>query len=161
MPFHFMLCRKIKFLQFWNSRMNGKGKKRNPTTWYNPSQCPSGFDFVIRVSQKFVFSHLKSTQYKKLCDIHKLEFEILQITCENWNKEHQTLSFQFFTNRFNILISNFNKWTAKHLAQASCTELTWYIRKVHIFWEWDKIWKKIICLVFTLMSNVKLSGRFL
>ena len=28
MPFHFMLCRKIKFLQFWNSRMNGKGKKK-------------------------------------------------------------------------------------------------------------------------------------
>ena len=48
------------------------------------------------------------------------------------NKEHQTLSFQFFTNRFSILmffvfffhvvckISNSNK----HLAQASCTELT-------------------------------------
>ena len=52
------------------------------------------------------------------------------------NKEHHTLSFQCFTNRFNILmffvlffhgvckISNFNLWTAKHLVQASCTELT-------------------------------------
>ena len=48
----------------------------------------------------------------------------------------QAISFQFFINRFSILmffamllyvickISNFNKWTAKHLAQAFCTELT-------------------------------------
>ena len=42
-----------------------------------------------------------------------------------------TVSFQFFTNKSSILIfpvickiSNFNMWTAKHLAQASCTELT-------------------------------------
>ena len=56
--------------------------------------------------------------------IHILEFEILQITWNKWNKEHQTLKVQFFTNRFSILISNFNKWTVKHLAQASCTELT-------------------------------------
>ena len=68
---------------------------------------------------------------------HILRSEILQITWKNETK-HQTLSFQFFTNRFSILmffilffhvvckISNFNKWTAKYLAQASrsCTELT-------------------------------------
>ena len=67
--------------------------------------------------------------------VHILKFEILQITWKKWNKEHQTLSFPFFTNRFSILmffvlffhvvckISNFDKWTAKHLAKAS-TELT-------------------------------------
>ena len=72
----------------------------------------------------------------KCFGVHILKFEILQITWKKWNKEHQTLSFQFFTNRFSILmffvlffhvvykISNFNKWTAKHLAQTSCTELT-------------------------------------
>ena len=44
---------------------------------------------------------------------------------KKWNKEHQTLSFQFFTNRFSILmffvlffhvvckISNFNMWTTR------------------------------------------------
>ena len=53
----------------------------------------------------------------KCFSVHILKFEILQIT---WHK-HQTLSFQFFTDRFNILmffvlffhvvfkISNFNK----------------------------------------------------
>ena len=66
---------------------------------------------------------------------HILKFEILQITWKKWNKEHQTLSFQFFINKsilmFSLLIfhvvckiSNFDMWTAKHLAQASCTELT-------------------------------------
>ena len=61
-------------------------------------------------------------------------------TCKSheikWSKEYQTLSFQFFTNRFSILIflilffhvvckiSNFDKWTAKHLVQAPFTELT-------------------------------------
>ena len=55
---------------------------------------------------------------------------------KKWNKEHQTLSFQFFINKSRILmlfvlffqvvgkISNFNIWTAKHLVKASCTELT-------------------------------------
>jgi hypothetical protein len=44
--------------------------------------------------------------------------------------EHQTLIFQYFDVLcfvfFHVVckISNFNKWTAKHLAQASCTELT-------------------------------------
>ena len=68
--------------------------------------------------------------------VHISKFEILQITWKNWSKEHQTLSFQFFTNRSIILmvfvllfhvvckISNFNMWTATNLAQASCTELT-------------------------------------
>ena len=32
--------------------------------------------------------------------VHLLKFEILQITWEKWNKEHQTHSFQFFSYRF-------------------------------------------------------------
>ena len=52
------------------------------------------------------------------------------------NKEHQTLSFQLFTNRFSILMFfvsffkwfarflNSNQWIAKHLAQDSSSKLT-------------------------------------
>ena len=51
-------------------------------------------------------------------------------------KRTEDFSFQFFINKSSILmlfvlffhvvweISNFNMWTAKHLAQASCTEFT-------------------------------------
>ena len=72
----------------------------------------------------------------KFFAVHLLKFEILQITWKKWNKKHQTLSFQLFINRSSILmffvlffhvvckISNFDMWTAKHLVQASCTELT-------------------------------------
>jgi hypothetical protein len=72
----------------------------------------------------------------------------LEITFKKWNKEHQTLSFQFFINRSSILmlfvlffhvvckISNSNMWTSKHLAQAFCTELTlWKTIKHYFFHE--------------------------
>ena len=36
--------------------------------------------------------------------VHIFKFEILQITLKKLNKEHQTLSFQFFTNKVHILI---------------------------------------------------------
>ena len=65
-----------------------------------------------------------------------------QIICDSlikiWNKEHQIFSYEFFTNRAIILmffvlffhvvceISNLNRWTAKHLAQASCTEFKYF-----------------------------------
>ena len=63
-----------------------------------------------------------------LCSSH-IKIWNLQITWKKWSKEHQTLSFQFLTSRSNILaffalffhmvckISNFNMWTARHLAQ--------------------------------------------
>ena len=79
--------------------------------------------------------------FAKCFAVHILKFEIFQII---WNKKHQTFSFQFFINRSSILmffvlffhvvckISNFNMWTAKHLAQASCNELTLpQIKKIH------------------------------
>ena len=70
-----------------------------------------------------------------LCGSH-IKIWNLKITWKKWNKEHQTLSFQFLINKSSILmffvlflhvvceISNFNMWTTKHLAQGSCTELT-------------------------------------
>ena len=91
-----------------------------------------------------------------------LKFEILQITWKKWNKEHQTLSFQFFTNIFSILmflvlffhvvfrISNFDKWTAKHFAKASCTELTLlfgYIISVLASVKWGSRRKTILLLL--------------
>ena len=66
---------------------------------------------------------------------------------KKWNKEHQTLSFQFFINDSSILmpfvlffhvvckISYSNMWTAKHFAQGSCTEFTlliWLLRPISI-----------------------------
>jgi hypothetical protein len=85
----------------------------------------------------------------------------LHITWKKWNKEHQTLSFQFFTTIFSILmffvlffhvvfkISTFNKWTPKHLAKASCTELT--LTKMEIF-------KTFQNLVFSFFLFLYLSG---
>ena len=68
--------------------------------------------------------------------VHLLKFEILQTTWRNKTKNIKMLNllvknwklrvwcslFQFFHVIWKI--SNFNMWTAKHLAQASCTELT-------------------------------------
>ena len=59
----------------------------------------------------------------KCLAVQILKFEILQITWKKLNKEPQALSFQFFTNIFSILMC-LALWTAKDLAQASCTELT-------------------------------------
>ena len=75
-------------------------------------------------------------QNKKNRGFGRYPFEILRITWKKWNKEHQTLIFQFFITKSSIFmvfvlffhvvckISNFSMWTAKHLGQASCTELT-------------------------------------
>ena len=68
--------------------------------------------------------------------VHKLRFEILQTTWKNNTENIKTLEvlmknwklrvwcslFHFF--HVICKISNFNMWTAKHLAQASCIELT-------------------------------------
>ena len=85
-----------------------------------------------------VFINFNSVQeaYAKCFAVHILEFEIFQISWNKWNKKHQTLSFQLFINKSSISIifvlffhvvckiSSYNVWTAKHLAQVSCTELT-------------------------------------
>ena len=87
----------------------------------------------------FLWYAIKSTEYKKFasnaCGSH-IKIWNLANHLKEMKQKHQTLSFQFFINKSNILmffvlffhvvckISNFYMWTAKHLAQASCTELT-------------------------------------
>ena len=68
--------------------------------------------------------------------VHILKFEILQPTWNNKTKniksarfideKLKTKSLMFFITFFHVIckISNFIMWTAKHLAQVSCTELT-------------------------------------
>ena len=73
--------------------------------------------------------------------VHLLNFEILQTT----HKKQQHLNAKFIGEKlktrvwhflfhyFHVIckISNFNMWTAKHLAQASCTELTLIQIRLH------------------------------
>ena len=56
-----------------------------------------GNDLCITISS------VKSTQYKKLCGSH-IKIWNLANYMKKWNKEHKTLSFQFFTNRFSVLM---------------------------------------------------------
>ena len=67
--------------------------------------------------------------------VHKLEFVILQTKWKNKKRlqniksidqKLKTKSLMFFVLFFHVIckISNVNMWTAKHLVQASCTELT-------------------------------------
>ena len=44
------------------------------------------------------------TQYKKLAPNSHIKIWNLSNHMKKWNKEHQTLSFHLFTNRFNILM---------------------------------------------------------
>ena len=92
----------------------------------------------LNLLQREIFVKVNSVQEAcaKCFAVHILKFEILQITWKKWSKEYQTLSFQFFINKYSILmflvlvlhvvykISNCNLWTTKHLEQATCTELT-------------------------------------
>ena len=62
--------------------------------------------------------------------VHILKFEIFQITWKKGNKGnpyslvfHQMMFFILFLHVV-CKISNSNMWTTKHLAKASCTELT-------------------------------------
>ena len=87
------------------------------------------FDFLCK------YHCVKSTQYKRLAP-NALRFTYQNLKSCKSHKKYETLSFQFFTNRFSILmffisffhficrISNSDKWAAKHLAQVSCTEFT-------------------------------------
>ena len=96
---------------------------------------------LVRVNAFFLIqlasNYIKSTQDKKLVpNALRFTYWSLKSNEKKLIKEHQTLIFQFFINKSSILIlfvlffhvvckiSNFNVWTAKYLAQASCTELT-------------------------------------
>ena len=88
---------------------------------------------------------IKSTQYTKLAANAYYYLKSCKSHERNETK-HQTLSFQFFVNKSSILmlfvlyffmwLANFNMWTAKHLVQASCTELTLtYLKSANKFWK--------------------------
>ena len=78
--------------------------------------------------------------------LHILKFAILQTTWKNKTTKHQnaksigeklkTKSLMFFLHFFNVIcmISNFTMWAAKHLAQASCNELTLHKVKKNAKW---------------------------
>ena len=63
---------------------------------------------TIRMVLFFNFSGIKVNSVQEACTkcftVHIWKFEILQNTWKKWNKGHQTLTFQFFTNRFSIIV---------------------------------------------------------
>ena len=89
--------------------------------------------------------------WAKCFAVHLSKFEILQTKTKNqkhknaksFGKKLKTKSLMFFVSFFHIIckISNFNLWTAKHLAQASCTELTlhhcgfWELKMPYVIFE--------------------------
>ena len=94
---------------------------------------------------------------------------------KNEKKQLKNLSFLLFTNRFKWFffffyvvckISNFNKWTAQHLAKAPCTELTlqkfifevWALWTQYLLNDWNlrsnMFWKKELCY-YNEKKNVK------
>ena len=70
--------------------------------------------FAFHVSK---FEILKTTWKNKTKSI-----KMLDVLMKNWKIRVWCSLFHFF--HVTCKISNFNMWTAKHLAQASCTELT-------------------------------------
>ena len=95
--------------------------------------------FQTKCLEKLAIIFYKINSVQEACDkcfaVHILEFEILQIIWKiKQNKKLQntksideklkTKSPMFFVWCFHVIckVSNFNMWTAKHLAQASCTD---------------------------------------
>ena len=88
---------------------------------------------------------LKVNSVQEVCGkcfaVHVLKFEILQITWKNQTKNIRLLVFSFSPIDlafwcflfcfFHVVckISNFDMWSTKYLAQASCTELTLLLQK--------------------------------
>ena len=76
--------------------------------------------------------------------VHISKFEILQVTWRSENRRsdsyfsvfiNESSSSIFFISFFQVIykISNFNIWTAKHFAQASCAELT--LARLSLSWN--------------------------
>ena len=93
----------------------------------------------------------------KFFAVHILKFEILQTTWKNkkQNKKHQNKDLLlknwklrvwcslFHFSRVICKISKFNMWTGKHLAQASCTELTLNHTEWHVDFQ-ERLYFNII-----------------
>ena len=96
--------------------------------------------------------------------VHILKFEILKITWKNESKNIRPLVFSFSSINwafwcflfcfFHVVfkISNFNMWTAKHLAQASCTELTLLSCTETTLSNHPEVFPKSSCDVYLLRS---------
>ena len=76
--------------------------------------------------------------------VHILKFEILQITWKKWNKEHQTLSFQFFINKSSILMF-------------FVLFFMWFARFQILICEPQSIWRKILVLSWLYFYKMKVS----
>ena len=74
--------------------------------------------------------------------VHILRFEILQIAWNKWNKQHQTLIFQFFTNRFNIL------------------RCVFFCFQIFLKSEAKSIWHKLLVLSWLYLASPLLCSRF-
>ena len=113
---------------------------QNISNWYITwGQNLYRVEFKHSLILSFYMSKVKSVQEAsaKFFAVQMLKSKIFPIEWKNkWNNEHHSLSFQFVVNLSCILmffvlffhvvckISNFDKWTATNLVQASCTELT-------------------------------------
>ena len=92
---------------------------------------------AARSDKNFVKVNSVQEACAKWFAVHILKFEILQTKWKYKTKsikmlfrfideKLKTKSLVFFVSIFSVIckISNFNMWTAKHLAQGSCTDVT-------------------------------------
>ena len=84
----------------------------------------NSIQFHAKIWLTIVLYNRKSWKKNAKCFVvHKLKFEIMASHLKKQNKNYQSTRFISF---FHVIceISNFNTWTAKHLAQVSCNKLT-------------------------------------
>ena len=101
-----------------------------------PEEFPKNFQRIaaefLKNSKIIPKENSVQEAWAKCFAVHLLKFEILQTTwktkqkpskCYLLVKNWKLIVFALF---FDVIckISNFNMWTGKHLAQASCTEMT-------------------------------------
>ena len=84
----------------------------------------NSIQFHAKIWLTIVLYNRKSWKKNAKCFVvHKLKLEIMASHLKKQNKNYQSTRFISF---FHVIceISNFNTWTAKHLAQVSCNKLT-------------------------------------
>ena len=86
-----------------------------------------------KVCQRFLYFLPTLEAFAKCFAVHLLTFEILKTTWKSRTKNIKTLNIVVknwklrvwcsLFNFFHVICKNFDMWTTKHLAQASCTKL--------------------------------------
>ena len=89
-------------------------------------------EFVLELCLRIKVNSVQEA-FAKCFAVHILKFEILQIIWKKWNKEHQTLSFQFFINKSTILM-------------LLISFLMWFARFQNSICEPQSIWHKLLIL---------------